>query len=368
MAMSCGQVGRLSVASAGGHATEAERLELEAHFATCARCAAEHAIVLGATRVLRSAEPGTLSSAARERVRRAALAGRAHAPWRRGASAGRWRAARCWRWRRPSRFWIGVRKPAEIAVVAGDALVVPELAAGGHEPSGDGVVVRSERGGEVKLADASAALARTTELVVAPRQARRRAAGRIADRRRRPPPWPAFRGPHAVLHRRRRGHAVPGRSWRVRTERGKVRVRTRDGIVIGYLDAGQSWRWPPPTRENAHEDEPAPAPTETPAPPTQAPAIGTAAIADWVHHDGASLYHTYQWVEGERGAVTADGERVVRLDASRRARRVRTPRALAAEATLLGRLHRVVHGGDDGPSGPGRRSRPSRWSPPPSRR
>ena len=78
--MSCGQVGRLSVASAGGHATEAERLELEAHFATCARCTAEHAIVLGATRVLRSAEPDALSSAARERVRRAALAKRAHAP------------------------------------------------------------------------------------------------------------------------------------------------------------------------------------------------------------------------------------------------------------------------------------------------
>jgi predicted dehydrogenase len=75
------------------------------------------------------------------------------------------------------------------------------------------------------------------------------------------------------------------------------------------------------------------------------------AVADWVHHDGASLYHTYQWVEGERGAVTADGERVVRLDASRRPRRVRTPRAPAAEAALLGRLHRVVHGGDDGAFG-----------------
>jgi hypothetical protein len=75
------------------------------------------------------------------------------------------------------------------------------------------------------------------------------------------------------------------------------------------------------------------------------------AVADWVHHDGASLYHTYQWVEGERAAVSADGERVVRLDASRRARRVRAPFAPAAEAALLGRLHRVVHGDDDGAFG-----------------
>jgi predicted dehydrogenase len=75
------------------------------------------------------------------------------------------------------------------------------------------------------------------------------------------------------------------------------------------------------------------------------------AVADWVHHDGASLYHTYQWVEGERGAVTADGDRVIRLDASRRARRVRTSRAPTAEAALLDELHRVVHGGSDGPFG-----------------
>ena len=277
MAMSCGQVGRLSVASAGGHATEAERLELEAHFATCALCAAEHAIVLGATRVLRSAEPGTLSSAARERVRRAALAGRAHAPvpsrrfgWPLAGGAVLAMAAAV-------AIWIGVRKPAEIAVVAGDVLVVPELAAGGHEPSGDGVVVRSERGGEVRLADASAALARTTELVWRhdKRVVELREGSLTVDVAHRP-------GQHFEVHTRFFIVDVVGTRFQVdpggvRTERGKVRVRTRDGIVIGYLDAGQSWTWPPPTREKAHEGEPAPAPTETPAPPTQAPAIGTAA-------------------------------------------------------------------------------------------
>ena len=80
MAMSCTQISRLSNASAGGHATQAERLELEAHLATCARCSADHALVLATTRALRGAEPEALSSAARERVRRAALAGRTQAP------------------------------------------------------------------------------------------------------------------------------------------------------------------------------------------------------------------------------------------------------------------------------------------------
>ena len=58
---------------------ESERLELEAHLAACARCSAEHAD-LAAVRALRTAEPEGLSTAARERVRRAALAGAVRAP------------------------------------------------------------------------------------------------------------------------------------------------------------------------------------------------------------------------------------------------------------------------------------------------
>ena len=45
MAMSCNQVLQLSTASAGGHASEAERLELEAHLATCGRCSEEHTLL-----------------------------------------------------------------------------------------------------------------------------------------------------------------------------------------------------------------------------------------------------------------------------------------------------------------------------------
>jgi len=269
MAMSCGQVGRLSVASAGGHATEAERLELEAHFATCARCTAEHAIVLGATRVLRSAEPGALSSAARERVRRAALAQRGHAPvtarrfgWPLAGGAVLAMAAAV-------AIWIGVRNPSVVSVIGGDVTVLPEFAAGGHEPRGGGLIVRSEKGGEVKLADASAALAPATELVWRhdKRVVELREGSLTVDVAHRP-------GQHFEVHTRFFVVEVVGTRFvvdpgGVQTERGKVRVWSRDGIVIGYLDAGQSWRWPPPRPQR---EKPASEPTETPAPPTQAPA------------------------------------------------------------------------------------------------
>jgi len=274
--MSCGQVGRLSLASAGGHATEAERLELEAHFATCARCAAEHAVVLGATRVLRSAEPGALSAAARERVRRAALAGRAHAPvtarrlgWPLAGGAVLAMAAAV-------AIWIGVRKPAEmaVAVVAGDVLVAPEFAAAGHEPGGGGeqaFIVRSERGGEVKLADASAALARATELVWRhdKRVVELREGSLTVDVTHRP-------GQHFEVHTPLFIVEVVGTRFSVdrdgvRTERGTVRVRMRDGQLIGYVDGGQSWKL---TRTEEVE-QPAP-PAEMPAPPTAPPALTAA--------------------------------------------------------------------------------------------
>ena len=214
MAMSCGQVGRLSVASAGGHATEAERLELEAHFATCARCAAEHAIVLGATRVLRSAEPDALSSAARERVRRAALARRAHAPvasrrfgWPlaggavlamaaavaisdRRPQAGRDRRRRRRRDRRGGAR--GTRAGAR-----------RRRGASGNRPLGSGR--RGEAGRCVHRAGACDGAR------LAPRTAGRRAARGLTDRRHRAPPGATLRGPHPALRGRGGRHAVLGR-------------------------------------------------------------------------------------------------------------------------------------------------------------
>jgi len=270
MAMSCGQVGRLSGASAGGHATEAERLELEAHFATCARCAAEHAIVLGATRVLRSAEPGALSSAARDRVRRAALAKRAHAPvtarrigWPLAGGAVLAMAAAV-------AIWIGVRKPAELSIVGGDVTVAAAPAASGQEPGGavQAVLVRSGRGGEVRLADASTALAPATEIVW--RHERRvvelREGSLTVDVAHRP-------GQHFEVHTPRFVVEVVGTRFSVdlagvRTERGTVRVLSLDRKLIGTLEGGHSWTLPTPQAET-----PPPAPAEAPEPPTTPPAI-----------------------------------------------------------------------------------------------
>ena len=275
MAMSCGQVGRLSVASAGGHATEAERLELEAHFATCARCAAEHAIVLGATRALRSAEPGVLSSAARERVRRAALAGRAHAPvtarrfgWPLAGGAVLAMAAAV-------AIWIGVRNPSELSVIGGDVTVAAAPAAPGQQPGGggavqavQGMIVRSARGGEVKLADASTALAPATEIVW--RHERRvvelREGSLTVDVVHRPGQHFEVRTPRFVVE-------VVGTRFSVdlagvRTERGTVRVLSLDRKLIGTLEGGHAWRLPTPRAET-----PPPTPAEAPEPPAAPPAI-----------------------------------------------------------------------------------------------
>src|SRR4029077_14706494 len=127
------ETGRLSVASAGGHASEAERLELEAHLATCGRCSAEHGIVLSTTRTLRAAEGPTLSPAARQRVWHAALSRRAHAPtaarrfgWS-FAVGGAFAAAAA------VAIWLGVRAPADFAVIDGDVTVTQGAAAAGGE-------------------------------------------------------------------------------------------------------------------------------------------------------------------------------------------------------------------------------------------
>jgi predicted dehydrogenase len=72
------------------------------------------------------------------------------------------------------------------------------------------------------------------------------------------------------------------------------------------------------------------------------------AFAEWLHDEGAGLFHTYQWVEGPAGAVSADAERVVQVTTSRRPRRIRVPRGASPEAELLDRLARVrATGGPD---------------------
>lgn len=289
MAMNCAESNRLSVASAGGHATPAERLELEAHLATCTRCSEEHALVLATTRALRDAEPGALSPAARERVRRAALSGRAHAPatvrrlgWPMTAGAVLAMAAGV-------AIWIGLHRPSsdvsdvsdvcEVAVVAGDVTVASAPAASGTEPAGAAVTVRSARGGEIRMADASTTLAPATELVW--RHERRivelREGSLTVDVAHRPGQHFEVRTPRFVVE-------VVGTRFTVdlagvRTERGTVRLLTLDGKLIGYLEGGHTWAAPGSTAA-AEPPAPPPPPAEAPTAPVEPPAIAAATTSD----------------------------------------------------------------------------------------
>ncbi len=171
MALSCARAARVSLASVGGHATPAERLELESHLAVCARCSVEHA-ALSAVRALRAAEPEGLSASARERVRRAALAGTTRTP----ALARR----RLWPVGLGATFAL-----ASLAVSLHRATAVERAARRAaatspsrpRRPATDGAVsVRSARGGEVRLGDADTSLGAGDGARLAARLAQRGAA------------------------------------------------------------------------------------------------------------------------------------------------------------------------------------------------
>lgn len=240
MSPSCARATRLSLASVGGHASESERLELEAHLGTCARCSAAHAD-LGAVRALRAAEPEGLSSLARERVRRAALAGVRRAP-----------AAACRSWR-PIGFggalalagiaaFFVVRHPTNAPrVMSGDVAIAPLPSAR------DGAVsIRSARGGEVRLGDAETTLAQSTSLVWrhAERSVELRAGSVTVD-------VEHHAGQHFQVRTPRFVVEVIGTRFTVdlggvRTERGTVRIFTPDGTPVGYVTAGRAWTLPAP--------------------------------------------------------------------------------------------------------------------------
>ena len=263
MSPSCARAIRLSLASVGGHASDSERLELEAHLGACARCSAAHAD-LAAVRALRAAEPEGLSSMARERVRRAALGG-----VRRSAAPA------------PRRWWpvgfgtalalagvaafLVVRSPANAPrVVSGDIAIAPLPSAR------DGAVsIRSARGGEVRLGDAETALAPSTSLVWrrAARSVELRAGSVTVD-------VEHHAGQHFQVRTPRFVVEVIGTRFTVdlggvRTERGTVRIFTPDGTPVGYVTAGRAWTLAVP---------PAPAPPAAVA-PTEAPPAPAAVAA-----------------------------------------------------------------------------------------
>ncbi len=263
MALSCARAARVSLASVGGHATPAERLELESHLAGCARCSAEHA-ALAAVRALRAAEPEGLSPAARERVRRAALAGTVRVP----AQARR----RFWPVGLGATFALAslaalllVRRPSnEPRVVSGDVAI----AAAPLETAG-AVSVRSARGGEVRLGDADTSLGAGTALLWrrAARSVELREGSVTIDVEHRAGQHFQVRTPQFVVE-------VIGTRFTVdlagvRTERGTVRVLGPDGVALGYVTAGRSWTLPAPAAQTGLAAPPAPAE----APPTPAPAL-----------------------------------------------------------------------------------------------
>jgi ferric-dicitrate binding protein FerR (iron transport regulator) len=266
VALSCARAARVSLASVGGHATEAERLELEAHLAGCARCSTEHGD-LAAVRALRAAEPEGLSSAARERVRRAVLAGTVRAPvaarrrlWPVGAGAALAFASIA--------IVLLVRRPSpssEARVVSGDVAIAALSPA-----SEEAFSVRSAGGGEVRLGDAKTSLALATALVWrrAARSVELRAGSVTID-------VEHHAGQHFQVRTPRFVVEVIGTRFTVdlggvRTERGTVRVFGADGAPVGYVTAGRSWTLPAPAP--ALSVSPV-APTEAPLAPVLAPAL-----------------------------------------------------------------------------------------------
>jgi ferric-dicitrate binding protein FerR (iron transport regulator) len=271
MAMTCTRAAGLSLAAVGGHATEAERLELEAHLATCARCSDEHG-ALATVRRLREVEPDELSATARERVRRAVLAAPALAA-----------APACSRLRWPiaagvalaaaaaAAFWVRAEREDSPRILAGDVVV-----AAARDGAAGGVDIRSGGSGDVQLDGARVALARATEIVWR-RESRSvdlRAGTVIID----------------VEHRAGRRFEVRTPAFRVevvgtrfavdlggvRTERGLVRVLALDGTVVASVAAGQSWSAAAPASAAAIAGPPAGELPPAAGAPVEAPAPGAA--------------------------------------------------------------------------------------------
>jgi len=243
MALSCNAAGQLSLASAAGRASEAQRLELEHHLAGCARCSAEHTILAATTRALRAAEPDALGAAARERVRRAAMARPARAAlpaarwsWRIGGFTALAAAAAI-------TIWVARRDATAPSVLAGDVVVEP-AAASGSDGGRDALALRSQHGGRVRLGEASTELARATAIVWQRerRSIELRSGSVTVDVDHRPGQHFAVRTPRFVVEVIGTRFVVDMAS--VRTERGKVRVLSNDGAVIAEIAAGQSWQAP----------------------------------------------------------------------------------------------------------------------------
>jgi len=280
MALSCRNAIRISLATLGEHAPEADRLELEAHLASCSRCGADHEAMTW-VRQLRNYHPDPLSSTARDNIRRAMFAhtARTAAPRRR-------------------LVWPLAMACAGVAVVAivgltmmrqqpyhllgGDVVAVSANPRDAQTP----VRFQAQAGGRVSLGMAVADLAKNTELSwLRSKQVLTLLRGAVTV------DVEHQNGRHFEVRTPRFTVEVVGTRFTVEnggvtTERGVVRVLRPDGQLIRRLGAGESWRQPDADGES-HQTallQPAVAPrsvtvTTTPAPMRSDAAKDASALA-----------------------------------------------------------------------------------------
>ena len=235
MALSCRSAARISLATLGGHAPEADRLELEEHLSFCVRCGQEHESLTW-VRQLRNYQPDPLSSHARDNIQRALFA-RTVTPAK----------------PRPRLVWPLAMACAGVAVAAVVGLTTlrqpPYRLLGGDVVAASGnpkdasapVRFQAVAGGRVSLGMAVADLARNTELSwVRSKQVLTLVHGAVTV---------------DVAHQNGRHFEVRAPGFTVEvvgtrftvepngvtTERGVVRVLGPDGKLIRRLGAGESW-------------------------------------------------------------------------------------------------------------------------------
>jgi len=250
MALTCREAARISLATLGGHADEAERLELETHLTRCTRCDGEHA-ALGLVRSLRALPTATMTPAARASVRRAVAAHRlqAVAPPRRMV----WPFA---------------------AVVAGACAVVAlGLVAWRAQPyrildgdvtvstTGAGWTFRSTKGGTIRVGQATTSLASQTAVTWTPvERTLTLANGAVTvDVAHKAGQRFRVRVPQFIVE-------VLGTRFTVdlsgvHTHRGLVRVLRPDGTQLARVEAGQVWRDEPAVVERTTTSSLVPAPS-----------------------------------------------------------------------------------------------------------